>query len=69
VGKAVRVNVIDVSEGPIESRKYEILAESFNGLPRGDTVVLNPEHPMVKRALSERALRLMDEPAYENDAD
>lgn len=61
--------MIDVSEGPHLTRKYEILSESFKGLPRGDTVVMNPDDPTVKRALSEGALRLMDEPAYENDAD
>lgn len=61
------MRMVDVSEGPIEARKYEILAESFNGLPRGDTVVLNPEHPMVKRAVNERAIRLMNEPASEDD--
>lgn len=60
--------IIDVSEGPHLTRKYEILAERYNGMPRGETVVANPDDPTVKRAVSERALKLLKEPAYEDDA-
>jgi hypothetical protein len=59
--------IIDVSEGPHLTRKYEITTESFKGMPRGDTVVMSPDDPTVKRALKEGALRLMNEPAYEDD--
>lgn len=61
--------IIDVSEGPHLTRKYEITADRYNGMPQGETVVANPDDPSVKRAVRDRALKLLDEPAYEDDTD
>lgn len=59
----------DVSEGPNEPRKYEIMVESFKGLPRGDTVILDKDDWAVRSGLKAGAIRLLNEPASEYDSD
>lgn len=48
-------------------RKYEIIADEYRGKPRGETIILDANHPMVIRGLKDRAIRLLDEPAYTDD--
>lgn len=67
MGKAVRVNEFDVSQGPILYKPYEILTDSFAGKPRGDVARLNPNDPVTKAALKEGALRLMPESSDNDD--
>lgn len=48
-------------------RKYEIIADEYYGRPKGETVVMDARHPMIVKGLKDRALRLMSEPASEDD--
>lgn len=48
-------------------RKYEITTNSFQGKPRGDTVILDANSALVKAALNEGAIRVMNEPASIDD--
>jgi len=59
---------IDVSEGPYDfPQKYEVIVDEFYGRPRGETLVLDASHPLIRRGLESGALRLLDEPASEDD--
>lgn len=61
--------VIDLSEGPYDfPRKYEVITEDgYYGRPKGETLVYDESHPLIQRGLESGALRLLDEPASEDD--
>lgn len=48
-------------------RKYEVIATEYYGRPKGETLIMDGRHPMIVKGLKDRALRLMNEPASEDD--